>query len=74
MGNDINMDHKLAVIAAMLPQVLKTNGNDVRGTINVRGYSDPNVQNPPIVFRPEGLVTTTTAGKKPGSTTTTGSR
>lgn len=74
MGNDINMDHKLAVIAAMLPQVLKTNGNDVRGTINVRGYSDPNVQNPPIVFRPEGLVTTTTAGKKPGSTTTTGGR
>lgn len=72
MGNEVNMEHKLAVIAAMLPQVFKSNGNDARGTINVRGYSDPNVQNPPIVFRPEGLVTTTTAGKTKGTTTTKG--
>lgn len=62
MGNDQNLEHKLSVIAATLPKVQKDHGEDARGTLNVRDYSDNTVQDKRIIFRPEGLVTTKPAG------------
>ena len=68
LGNDQNMEHKLAVIAATLPKIQKDHGNTARGTLNVRDYSDNTVQDKRIVFRPEGLVTTKAAGATTGTT------
>lgn len=58
MGNDANLEHKVAVIAATLPKVMTDYGEETRGTLNVRDYSDDTVQKKYIVYRPEGLVTT----------------
>lgn len=70
LGNDANLEHKIAVTDAILKDVLATRGEDARGTINVRDCSDSSIQKPYLVFRPEGLVTTT-GGKTSGTTTTT---
>ena len=71
LGNDVELGHKLAVTDAILKDVLKTRGKDARGTINVRDCSDSSIQKPYLVFRPEGLVTSTTGSKTTSTTTTT---
>ena len=73
LGNDSNLEHKLAAIASTLPLVEKDHGEDARGTLNVRDYSDGNAKNSYIVFRPEGLVTTTTSSRTSSTSGTTAS-
>lgn len=68
MGSDAHMARKIAVIAATLPKVLDEYGDHARGTLNVRDYSDDTAQKKYIIFRPEGLVTTTTTTTSPSST------
>lgn len=70
MGNDANLEHKVAVIAATLPEVMEDYGEQARGTLNVRDYSDDTVEKKYIVFRPEGLVTTKTTTATTGTTGT----
>ncbi len=72
LGNDSNLSYKVAVVAATLPEVKKGYGDNARGTLNVRDYSDDKPDKKYIVFRPEGLVVSKPTTTDPTGTDPTG--
>ncbi len=77
LGNDINLDHKIEVLAAkVISLVLEKHGDTARGVINVSSYSGSDPDQYQAVFTPENLLPTTTApgtGTSAAPTTTTAS-
>ena len=61
LGNDINLDHKIEVLASkVISLVLEKHGDTVRGVINVSSYSGTDSDQYQAVFTPENLLPTTT--------------
>lgn len=68
LGNNSNVAHQIAVMAATLPKIDAKYGADSVGVLDLRSYSDPSSDDNYAIFTPSELITTTTY---PLSTTTT---
>ncbi len=67
LGNDLNLEHKMAVLSSTLKRILEKNGENTRGQMDLSSYSNSNVDQQQAVYTPEELLNTTT---KPAATTT----
>ena len=66
LGNDSDLDPEIRSLVAALDRILKSNGSDARGQIDMSSYSDTNPSNDEIVYTPDFLLnTTTTAAPSP---------
>ena len=56
LGNETNLDDEVGVLTSMLPELLKNNGNSVKGVFDLRSYSDDNKDNDRGIFTPADVL------------------
>ena len=65
LGNESNVDHQILVAVTSLPKIVEAQGENARGALDMRTYSDANSGNDYAVFTPQDIL-----DSRPGTTTT----
>lgn len=66
LGNELELEHKIAVAATTIPRVLSSYGENITGILNMRSYADDNMS----VFTPQWVLDQQTQTTAPTTGTT----
>lgn len=63
LGNSSNLAHQMNVVAATIPKILESRGQNITGILNVSSYSNDALENQ-AVFTPSSILPTTTTASR----------
>lgn len=71
LGNETNLEHEIKVVSTVIPRLLEVRGQQVKGVLNLRSYSNDALENQAVFSPASSADTTTTATRKPAAGETT---